>query len=141
MSSRPAVIVAGLLIACASPFAAAQGPATTANERFQRLDVNHDGGLSRYEVDADVFLAGLDTNGDQHVSADELEALLQASNTVASPLDRVRIADRNADDLLDIDEIERASSMRFDWMDQNDDGNIDQEELRARFGVKMVGGE
>lgn len=141
MSSRLPMIAAGLVLACACPLAAAQGPATSANERFARLDVNHDGGLSRYEVDAEVFLAGLDTNGDQHISADELEALLQASNTKASPLDRVRIADRNADDLLDIDELQRASSMRFDWMDQNDDGNIDPEELRERFGVKMVGGE
>jgi hypothetical protein len=50
----------------------------------------------------------------------------------------VRVADRNADDKLDAAELDRGSEMRFKWMDANGDGNVDQQELTARFGVKMV---
>jgi hypothetical protein len=45
-----AIAVLALL---ASASLAAQQVATTAAERFTRLDVNHDGALSKYEVDAE----------------------------------------------------------------------------------------
>ena len=94
--------------------------------------------LSKYEVDAEVFIAGLDTDGDQQISPAELAPLLGSSVTEADALDRVRVADRNADDKLNAAELERGSEMRFKWMDANGDGNVDQQELTARFGVKMV---
>lgn len=129
--------IAVFLLLASAPLAAQQ-IATTAAERFTRLDVNHDGGLSKYEVDAEVFIAGLDTDGDSQISAAELAPLLGPSVTEAEALDRVRVADRNADDMLNAAELERGSEMRFKWMDANGDGNVDQQELTARFGVKMV---
>ncbi|MUV14717.1 EF-hand domain-containing protein [Noviluteimonas gilva] len=129
--------IAVLLFLASAPLAAQQ-IATTAAERFTRLDVNHDGALSKYEVDAEVFIAGLDTDGDQMISPAELAPLLGPSVTEADALDRVRVADRNADDKLDAAELDRGSEMRFKWMDANGDGNVDQQELTARFGVKMV---
>ena len=133
--SLKAIAVLALL---ASAPLAAQQVATTAAERFTRLDVNHDGALSKYEVDSEVFIAGLDTDGDQMISAAELAPLLGPSVSEAQALDRVRVADRNADDKLNADELDRGSEMRFKWMDANGDGNVDQQELTARFGVKMV---
>lgn len=129
--------VAVLILLASAPLAAQQ-VATTAAERFARLDVNHDGGLSKYEVDAEVFIAGLDTDGDHLLSPAELMPLLGPSVTEADALDRVRVADRNADDKLDANELDRGSEMRFKWMDANGDGNVDPQELTARFGVKMV---
>ncbi|KGQ19318.1 hypothetical protein LF41_2968 [Lysobacter dokdonensis DS-58] len=126
-----------MLLIASAPLAAQQ-IATTASERFARLDVNHDGGLSKYEVDADVFIAALDNDGDHLVSPSELLPLLGADATEATALDRVRVADRNADDKLDVNELDRGSEMRFKWMDENGDGNVDPQELAARFGVKMV---
>jgi Ca2+-binding EF-hand superfamily protein len=133
----PLKAIAVLALLASAPLAAQQ-VATTAAERFTRLDVNHDGALSKYEVDAEVFIAGLDTDGDQMISATELAPLLGPSVTEAQALDRVRVADRNADDKLDAAELDRGSEMRFKWMDANGDGNVDQQELTARFGVKMV---
>lgn len=131
------LLSANLLVLGSAPLAAQQ-IATTAAERFSRLDVNHDGGLSKYEVDSQVLIGVLDTDGDQHLSAAELAPLLGPSVTPDDALDRVRVADRNADELLDANELDRASEMRFKWMDVNGDGNIDQQELTDRFGVKMV---
>ena len=142
VSPLNAALVATLLACAAAPAAFAQNVplATRAGDRFDRLDVNHDGGLSRYEMDAEVVFAALDTNGDMHITPAELKPLLGEGASGETALDRVRIADRNVDDLLDQDELTRAASMRFDWMDVNGDGNVDRAELESRFGVKMLGG-
>jgi len=143
MSRRLTVAVAAVLISGTACSALAQNVplANSASERFTRLDVNHDGGLSKYEMDAEVVLHALDTDGDNLVSPSELAPLFGADTTDATALDRVRVADRTADDRLDADELDRATQRRFTWMDTNEDGVLDQGELRERFGVKMVSGE
>ena len=142
MSRRLSVVIAALIAGTACSALAQNVPlANTASERFTRLDVNHDGGLSKYEMDAEVVLHALDTDGDNLVSPSELAPLFGADTTDATALDRVRVADRTADDRLDADELDRATQKRFDWMDANKDGVLDQAELRDRFGVRMVGGE
>ena len=139
MAIRPIAIALLLCLACAP--LAAQEVAKTADERFARLDVNHDGGLSKYEMDSDVFIGALDADGDHMIGPHELAPLLGPDVTDEVALDRVRVADRNADDKLDANELDRASEMRFKWMDENKDGNVDANELRTRFGVKMLGGK
>jgi len=130
-----ALVAAALVVATAPCFAQI---AKSASERFQRLDVNHDGVLSRYETDAEVVFAALDTNGDQIITPDELKPLLPEGMTDAEVLDRVRVADRDANDTLNEAELTRATEMRFEWLDANKDGNVDQQELQDRFLVKMV---
>lgn len=120
--------------------ASAEDLATNASERFVRLDVNRDGGLSRYEMDAEVILRALDKDGDRKISPDELRPLLGANATEATTLDRIRLADRDADERLDANELDRAGLMRFAWLDGNQDGVVDQQELLTRFGVYMVRG-
>jgi hypothetical protein len=143
MSGRRLSVVAAALLAGTACIAQAQNVplATTASERFTRLDVNHDGGLSKYEMDAEVLLHALDTDGDGLVSPSELAPLFGPGTSEATALDRVRVADRTADDRLDANELDRATQKRFTWMDANQDGVIDPAELQERFGVKMVGGE
>ena len=131
--------IAVLLLLASAPLAAQV--ATNANERFDRLDVNHDGGLSKYEMDAEIFIGVLDTDGDHQIGPSELAPLLGTNVTPERALDRVRVADRNAADKLNADEIDRAAGMRFKWMDANGDGNVDRQELSDRFGVPMVGGK
>ena len=142
MSRRLSVVIAALIAGTACSALAQNVPlANTASERFTRLDVNHDGGLSKYEMDAEVVLHALDTDGDNLVSPSELAPLFGPDTSEATALDRVRVADRTADDRLDADELDRATQKRFKWMDVNEDGVLDQAELRDRFGLKMVGGE
>ena len=138
MQQRAAFLL--LLAAGGGSFAQNVPIATNASDRFARLDVNHDGVLSRYEMDAEVVFAALDSDGDQSITPAELKPLLGPNATDASALDRVRLADRNVNDLLEESELTRATEMRFEWLDANHDGNVDQAELQARFGVKMVGG-
>ena len=130
-----ALIAAALVVGAAPCFAQI---ARTASERFVRLDVNHDGVLSRYETDAEVVFAALDTNGDQIITPDELKPLLPEGMTDAEVLDRVRVADRDANDTLNEAELARATSMRFEWLDQDGDGNVSEAELQARFLQPMV---
>ena len=136
---RASVVLLVAFTAFASA-ATAQDIATNASERFVRLDVNHDGGLSRYELDSGVILRALDKDGDHMITPAELRPLLGANASDATTLDRVRVADRNADDRLDADELDRAGLMRFNWIDGNQDGVVDQQELTTRFGVYMVRG-
>jgi hypothetical protein len=142
MPSQTRRAVALLLASAAACAALAQNVpiATNADDRFDRLDVNHDDVLSRYEMDSEILIGVLDVDGDQLVSAAELLPLLGPDVTPATAHDRVLVADRNADDMLDESELARASKMRFEWMDANKDGNVDRAELRERFLVKMVSG-
>jgi Ca2+-binding EF-hand superfamily protein len=135
MSTRRLLVAAVLVLASALCFAQI---AKTASERFQRLDVNHDGVLSRYETDAEVVFAALDSDGDGSITPAELKPLLPEGMTDAEVLDRVRVADRDANDVLNEAELTRATEMRFEWLDENKDGNVDEQELASRFLVKMV---
>ena len=65
MAIRPIAIAFLLCLACAP--LAAQEVAKTAYERFARLDVNHDGCLSKFEMYSDVFIGALDTDGDHMI--------------------------------------------------------------------------
>lgn len=140
-SSLTGSVIAGLLACAVASIACAQNVplATQSNDRFDRLDVNEDGGLSRYEVDAEVVFAALDTDGDKQITPAEMKPLLGEGADDKAALSRVRTADLNADNMLDENELTRATYMRFDWMDENDDGNVDRAELANRFGVKMLG--
>ena len=97
-----------------------------------------DGSAVPQEVGGTTGALDLADRGTGHSGRPEDAPLLGPSVSEAQALDRVRVADRNADDKLDAAELDRGSEMRFKWMDANGDGNVDQQELTARFGVKMV---
>jgi Ca2+-binding EF-hand superfamily protein len=139
-ASKPCLAACALLLAAASAPCLSQNQplAQSANERFTALDANKDGVLSRYEYDANVVFLALDTNHDDLISPAELRPLLGSAATDELALDRVRVADRTADDMLDENELERATEMRFEYIDADHDGNVALEELQARFGQPMV---
>ena len=84
------------------------------------------------------MFAALDTDGDGSITPAELKPLLPEGMTDEQVLDRVRVADRDANDTLNEAELTRATEMRFEWLDENKDGNVDEHELESRFLVKMV---
>lgn len=108
-------------------------------QRFNALDVNHDGVVSQYEYDGDAALAALDADHDEQISAVELQGVLgQWEGGPQSAERRIGLADLDRDGQLSDDELRRAMDLRFRLMDTNKDGNIDPDELQAGSGVPMV---
>jgi len=126
------------LVALAAPDLRAGEAAASAGAGFRALDVNHDGVVSKYEYDGDRAFALLDGDHDGKLSADELQALLGAPvDGVPTAAERIVIADLDADGKLDENELRRAAEMRYGAMDRNGDGNLDQDEFAAGFGVRV----
>ena len=117
----------------------AQDLPATASGRFDALDVNRDGVLSKYEFDSDVVFATMDSDHNSRVSATELQAFLGPEEEGApSATYRISVVDGDNDGELSDAEIRRGMEFRFQWLDRNKDGNVDLAELKSGFGVPMV---
>lgn len=118
----------------------AQAVPATATERFQSLDANQDGVLSKYEYDSDAAVAAMDDDHNGRISAEELQGILGSQEDgAASAADRIVGSDLDNDGELSDDELRRSLEFRFQWLDSNKDGNVDLAELKAGHGVPMVG--
>ncbi len=118
----------------------AQGLPAMATARFQALDVNQDGVLSKYEYDSDAAFASLDNDRNGGLSAEELQALLGSEEDGAvSAAKRIVSSDLDNNGELSEDELRRSLDFRFQWLDSNKDGNVDLAELQAGMGVPMIG--
>jgi hypothetical protein len=127
------------LVLASAPCLSQNAPiAKTANERYAKLDVNHDGVLSRYEMDAEVIMGVLDMDGDGRSPPRSSSPCSARRPTTSSRWTASAWPIRTADDKLNVDEIERAANMRFDWLDADHDGNVSESELQARFLQPMV---
>jgi len=128
------VLAAGIPFLCA-----AQSLPKTADSRFEALDVNGDGVLSKYEYDSDALFAAVDDDHNNRISAAELQGLLGAQEDGAlSAADRIAVADSNSDGELTDEELRRGLQFRFNWLDKNKDGSVDLPELKSGFGVPML---
>ena len=128
------VLAAGIPLLCA-----AQSLPKAADSRFEALDVNGDGVLSKYEYDSDAAFAAMDDDHNNRISAEELQALLGPQEDGAlSAADRISVADGNSDGELTDEELRRGLQFRFNWLDKNKDGNVDLPELKSGFGVPML---
>src|SRR5688500_4571731 len=98
-----------------SGVAMAQTIPETAAGRFDALDANRDGVLSKYEYDSETVFAVLDGNHDERISAAELQVLLgpQTDDRATNAAARIAVADTNGDGAWEYDEITRGSEMRF----------------------------
>jgi Ca2+-binding EF-hand superfamily protein len=136
-TGRLAVLLLCLGFAAPAVCAESDLPATAA-ARFDFLDANRDGMLSKYEYDSDVAFETMDSDGDARLSAAELQAILGAAEGgMPTASDRIVIADLDGDGALDDAELRRATEMRFSWLDRNRDGNLDLDEMKAGFGVRV----
>ena len=129
-----------VLLAALVPAAtcAAQSVPSTAQGRFDALDTNGDGVLSMDEYDSEAVFSALDTDGNNRISAAEVEAVIGPQQPGwPSAADRIRNADRNVDGELSDEELRRGAQTRFQWLDTNQDGDLDLSELTAGFGVPM----
>lgn len=82
----------------------------------------------------------MDTDGNGRISAAELQGILGPEEQGAvSAADRIVSSDLDKDGELSEDELRRSLQFRFQWLDKNDDGNVDMAEMKNGLGVPMVG--
>ncbi|QSX73803.1 hypothetical protein HIV01_011205 [Lysobacter arenosi] len=138
---RLSVLTLGLGIAgpglCDAPGTATQALPQGAEARFEYLDVNRDGVLSKYEYDSDIAFETADRDHNSLISPSELEAILGPQAPGVPIADRLIIADLDSDGELNDNELRRALEMRFGWLDRNSDGNLDLEEMKSGYGVRV----
>ncbi|MES2444915.1 MAG: ca2+ sensor protein [Pseudomonadota bacterium] len=119
--------VALLMSAGALPAAAQDAPPPPGpGGMLMRADANHDGVVSRDELLADVDLrfAAADANHDGKITADEREAM-------RGPGRGGRMggrADTDGDGAISLAEQRAQAMQRFDMIDANHDGKVDQPE-------------
>ena len=114
------------LISAAVVFAQAQQPLTR-KQIMESADKNRDGKIGRVEFlermrEAFFFV---DRNKDGFLTLDEYQLIQGADSR------RFTRADRNKDAKLSIDEFLKAVTEDFDAADKNDDGVLDEEEVKA----------
>ena len=99
-------------------------------EILLRYDANHDGTVTRAEMEAGLRadFAAADTNHDGHLDEDETRAVNQKrwseNASTASPL-----VDWNHDGVVDFDEFAATARSLFDEMDKDGDGKLTPKEL------------
>ena len=131
----PRFVILALAVGIVPAICSAQGVPATASGRFEILDTNRDGVLSKYEYDSSRLFKALDSDHNNSVSATELEAAIGAqADGAASAADRIRLADTNTDGELNEEELRRTAEMRFQRIDANQDGNVDLAEMKSNFG-------
>lgn len=114
----------------------AQADTTTASGRFQILDRNRDGVISKLEYNSDALFSAMDSDHNNRVSEKELQAILGPQwDGELSAADRIGYADSNSDGELDDEELRRHIETRFRLLDVNGDDEVDLPELKSRFGI------
>ena len=141
MAASTLRLFAALLILGAGPHGTcgAQALPETAEERFNALDANRDGLISKYEYDSDTAFAVMDSNHNNRISAAEVQGILgpQEDGTLSAS-HRIGVADMNGDKELSDEELRRTLESRFNWLDINRDGSVDLPEMKAGFGVPLL---
>ena len=124
-----------LALAGASAICSAQVNLETAADRFNVLDSNRDGVVSKLEYNSDALFSSLDSDRNHRITAQELQATVgEQWEGVPSAADWIRIADSNSDGELNDEELRRRIETRFRELDANKDGNVDLPELMSGFG-------
>jgi len=132
MTFRIAFSLTGLVFAGTC---VAQSLPATAADRFEQLDRNGDGTVSKDEYDGDIAFNTLDQDNNDRVIAAELQNVLGPQRDgELSAADRIRTADLNNDGELTDEEFGNAVENRFVSLDKNQDGGLDLDELKSGFG-------
>jgi Ca2+-binding EF-hand superfamily protein len=106
-----------------------------AQKRFDKLDTNHDGVVTKeeYLAAATAMYGEFDAQHNGKVTAREIAASPRAQERVARVTQRiVKHLDTNGDGVVSQAEYLAAAQKRFTRLDKNGDGFIDSDELPAR---------
>jgi Ca2+-binding EF-hand superfamily protein len=132
--------------------AAREGRSAREGEMFKRLDTNHDGVLTKDELQAKgaqrvaQSFDKLDRDKDGMITQDEMK---EARTTRMAAMkehaeERFKTADKNGDGSLSKEEATASMprlAQRFDSLDQNKDGQLSSDELRAAGQGRHRGGD
>lgn len=99
------------------------------------VDSDGDGKITRAEADAfrDSQMAKFDTDGDGSLNADEYIAMREDFRRQMMQA-RFKSQDENGDGKLSKEELGDRVDRMFEWMDRNDDGVIEGDEMRPHRG-------
>lgn len=131
-------------------FAAAQdAPPPPGGGMLMRADNNHDGIITRDELLADVAqrFAKMDANHDGKITIEERDAARQAmmarrgGDGPAGGVRGMRRTDGNGDGSVTLDQQRAQATRRFDMIDGNHDGKIDQAEQETIRSRMMARGD
>jgi hypothetical protein len=141
-------LAATLLAGVSTPAAAQDGPPPPPGPggMLMRADANHDGIITREEFTADVDqrFAAADANHDGKITADEREAM-RANRGGGPGGGGGRMggrADTDGDGAISLAEQHAQATQRFDMIDANHDGRVDQAEqdmIRERMSMRGPG--
>lgn len=112
----------------------------SAAQQILRYDANHDGRLSRYELESGLKaeFEAADKNHDGVLELEEYRAVNDSRwklcGAASSPL-----ADWNGDEVVDFSEFSGAARTLFEQLDVNNDGVLSPQELNPRLKGKKGG--
>lgn len=126
-------------------------------QRISQLDTNGDGALSLEEAPEGMRqrFPDMDSNGDNQLDFDELEAMIQrraggapqgrgagqgAPGNTQSIKQRILYSDANNDGLISREELPEQMQRRFNQMDADGNGSVDEEEIDAMIRNRPQGG-
>jgi len=138
-------LIAALFLVPALGFAADTAPKGERGSHFKKADADGNGTLSRAEVEKSMPRLAekfdqIDTNKDGQLSRDEMKAWKKAhkagnkADRQAKAAERFKHADANGDGKISRIEAEQNAprlAKKFDAIDANKDGQLTQDELRA----------
>ena len=115
---------------------------------FEKFDANHDGKLSKDEVQngVDKMFSEIDTNKDGYISKDEMQAhhKKMREQMQSRMQERWKAADKDGDGALSRAEVDVAGmkmlSRDFDKLDKNKDGKLTPDEVRDGMMMRHRGG-
>ncbi|UXN66221.1 hypothetical protein N8E89_23840 (plasmid) [Phyllobacterium sp. A18/5-2] len=116
-----------------APAEAQNKPAPASNNGKQirgNMDANDDGAVGLSEFTNTDRLKQADTNGDGTLSPEEIEAIVMKRMVERQVRRMTNRLDVNRDGAVTIAEVEKQKEKRFALLDRNDDGKLEQSELR-----------
>lgn len=135
--------IAGILSLFVLPIALANDP----DKKFEKMDANGDGKITREEHSAGVqrMFAEMDTNRDGIVTAAEMDAKAgtrsgDSRRAAMSSSDKIKKIDQNADGQLTASEHASGANEMFAKMDTNRDGSLTKQELEAGHKTHLQSG-
>jgi Ca2+-binding EF-hand superfamily protein len=129
-----------LLAIAAASVAALAAPTAFANPgEFAQMDANNDGAVSssEHEVYARKMFDAIDTNHDDKVTADELDAAEgKVSRHASGPTEissaaRIRRRDMNADGIISQGEQADGAAQKFQMLDADKNGQLTPQEFAS----------
>ena len=119
---------------------AAVGTLAAADGRFARFDVNGDGLVTEAEFTAhqQALFNEADANGDRAVDPAEMTAYREAKRAERRKQNN---PDANADGAIDRDEFLAAAEARFERLDRDGDGVLEEDERPRKRGWRRRSGD